>query len=88
MQCGHASAGHFLLTNLLLDVMKATATQGNIEGRIVNVSSVGHRLVYREGIQFDKINQDTKYKYPQSKLANILHSNELARRLKVGFSHD
>lgn len=74
--------GHFLLTNLLLDVMKATATQGNIEGRIVNVSSVGHRFAYREGIQFDKINQDTKYKYSQSKLANILHSNELARRFK------
>lgn len=74
--------GHFLLTNLLLDVMKATATQANIEGRIVNVSSVGHRFVYREGIQFDKINQDTWHKYGQSKLANILHSKELARRLK------
>lgn len=74
--------GHFLLTNLLLDAMKATATQGNTEGRIVNVSSVGHRFVYREGIQFDKINEHTRYKYGQSKLANILHSKELARRLK------
>ncbi|KAH6761059.1 Rossmann-fold superfamily protein [Perilla frutescens var. hirtella] len=74
--------GHFLLTNLLLDAMKTTATQSNIEGRIINVSSMGHKFVNKEGIQFDKINQDTRYKYGQSKLANILHSNELARRLK------
>ncbi|KAI3468717.1 hypothetical protein Pfo_025380 [Paulownia fortunei] len=74
--------GHFLLTNLLLDAMKTKATQSNIEGRIINVSSVGHHFVYREGIQFDKINQDARYKYGQSKLANILHSNELARHLK------
>lgn len=74
--------GHFLLTNLLLDVMKSTAAESNVEGRIVVLSSLGHRFVYQEGIQFDKINVDTRYKYGQSKLANILHAGELSRRLK------
>ncbi|KAE8055377.1 hypothetical protein FH972_012218 [Carpinus fangiana] len=78
--------GHFLLTNLLLDTMKKTARESNKEGRIVIVSSEGHRFVYREGIRFDKINDESGYNtlfaYGQSKLANILHANELARRLK------
>ncbi|KAI5655464.1 hypothetical protein M9H77_32651 [Catharanthus roseus] len=78
--------GHFLLTNLLLDNMKNTARDCNREGRIVNVSSDGHRYAPREGIRFDKINDESSYSslsaYGQSKLANILHANELARRLK------
>ncbi|XP_024025399.1 short-chain dehydrogenase TIC 32, chloroplastic [Morus notabilis] len=80
--------GHFLLTNLLLDTMKKTASESGKEGRIVNVSSAGHRFTYREGIRFEKINDPSGYGklgaagYGQSKLANILHANELARRLK------
>jgi WW domain-containing oxidoreductase len=78
--------GHFLLTNLLLETMKNTARESQIEGRIVNVSSNGHQFAYKEGIRFDKINDESSYNsiyaYGQSKLANILHSNELARRLK------
>uniref|UniRef100_A0A5B6Z133 Short-chain dehydrogenase TIC 32 n=1 Tax=Davidia involucrata TaxID=16924 RepID=A0A5B6Z133_DAVIN len=78
--------GHFLLTKLLLETMKNTARESHKEGRIVNVSSEGHRFVYREGIRFDKINDEssynTMYAYGQSKLANILHANELSRRLK------
>ncbi|KAL3499330.1 hypothetical protein ACH5RR_038423 [Cinchona calisaya] len=78
--------GHFLLTNLLLEKMKTTAHNCRKEGRIVNVSSEGHKLVYREGIRFDKINDESSYysfyAYGQSKLANILHASELARRLK------
>ncbi|CAN0907671.1 Short-chain dehydrogenase TIC 32, chloroplastic [Linum grandiflorum] len=78
--------GHFLLTHLLLDTMKSTARESNQEGRIVNLSSEGHRLTYKEGIRFDKINNEAEYNkmraYGQSKLANILHANELARRLK------
>ncbi|CAK9141904.1 unnamed protein product [Ilex paraguariensis] len=50
--------------------------------KVINVSSEGHWFLYSEGIQFDKINDDTRYKYGQSKLANILHANELAWRLK------
>ncbi|WCJ26289.1 NAD(P)-binding Rossmann-fold superfamily protein [Euphorbia peplus] len=78
--------GHFLLTDLLLETMKNTARESNREGRIVNVSSVGHSFTYREGIRFDNINDEKGYSsirsYGQSKLANILHANELARRLK------
>lgn len=78
--------GHFLLTNLLLDTMKRTAQESGREGRIVNVSSEGHRFTYREGIRFEKLNDQSGYgnfvAYGQSKLANILHANELARHLK------
>ncbi|XP_068502738.1 short-chain dehydrogenase TIC 32, chloroplastic-like isoform X1 [Phaseolus vulgaris] len=79
--------GHFLLTNLLLETMKQTAIEQRKEGRIVNVSSRRHKLSYPEGIRFDKINDESGYNslsaYGQSKLANVLHANELARRLKV-----
>ncbi|XP_027923626.1 short-chain dehydrogenase TIC 32, chloroplastic-like isoform X1 [Vigna unguiculata] len=78
--------GHFLLTNLLLDNMKKTTRESKIQGRIINVSSMGHRFTYPQGILFDKINDPSSYSswraYGQSKLANILHVNELARRLK------
>ncbi|KAI3888357.1 hypothetical protein MKX03_003109, partial [Papaver bracteatum] len=78
--------GHFLLTDLLLETMKWTASQSNIEGRIINVSSEGYKLAYREGIRFDKLNDEPWFNrfgaYGQSKLANILHANELSSRLK------
>ncbi|KAF8033042.1 hypothetical protein BT93_D1815 [Corymbia citriodora subsp. variegata] len=78
--------GHFLLTNLLLETMKKTSQESDAEGRIINVSSEGHRFAYHEGIRFDKINSESEYSsiqaYGQSKLANILHANELARLLK------
>ncbi|KAI8569614.1 hypothetical protein RHMOL_Rhmol02G0291400 [Rhododendron molle] len=69
--------------------MKSTALESHREGRIVNVSSLSHRHPYREGIRFEKINDESSYRmwsaYGQSKLANILHANELAKRLKVLF---
>lgn len=78
--------GHFLLTNLLMETMKKTVLESKKEGRIVNLSSEGHRLTYGEGIRFDKINDESEYRtllaYGQSKLSNILHAKELARRLK------
>lgn len=78
--------GHFLLTNLLLETMKKTVRECEQEGRIVILSSEAHRFSYREGILFDKINDESGYSsyfaYGQSKLANILHAKELARRLK------
>jgi len=67
----------FLLTNLLLDHLKASP-----QGRIVNVSSAAHK---QGQIFFDDPNLKAKYSglkaYAQSKLANILHAVELARRL-------
>ncbi|KAJ6849924.1 short-chain dehydrogenase TIC 32, chloroplastic-like [Iris pallida] len=78
--------GHFLLTHLLLKNMKDTSCRSNFEGRIVNVTSEGHKLVHREGIRFNRINDESGYfsyfAYGQSKLANILHANELSRRLE------
>ncbi|KAG6518626.1 hypothetical protein ZIOFF_022106 [Zingiber officinale] len=86
MQFATNHIGHFLLTNLLLPKIKSTAAETGIEGRIVNLSSADHLTTYREGIRFDKINDEAAYNdklaYGQSKLANILHANELARRLK------
>ena len=66
------------MTNLLLDRLKQSAPS-----RIVNVTSVSHK----DGvINFDDLNSANKYDakkaYNQSKLANILFSMELARRLQ------
>ncbi|KAH9646977.1 Short-chain dehydrogenase TIC 32 [Citrus sinensis] len=78
--------GHFLLTNLLLETMGKTSRESSKEGRIVNVSSRRHQFSYPEGIRFDRINDQSGYNrfsaYGQSKLANVLHTSELARRLK------
>jgi NAD(P)-dependent dehydrogenase (short-subunit alcohol dehydrogenase family) len=68
----------FLLTNLLLDTLQASAP-----ARVVTVSSMAHRGV---SIPFDDLNQTHAYRawtvYGQSKLANILFTYELARRLE------
>ncbi|KAK2993197.1 hypothetical protein RJ640_005165 [Escallonia rubra] len=77
------STGHFLLTELLLEKMVETAAQTGIQGRIVNVSSVGHRWVDRDHFNFNQMLQPKNYSgnhaYAQSKLANLLH----ARRANV-----
>ncbi|XP_043708294.1 short-chain dehydrogenase TIC 32, chloroplastic-like isoform X1 [Telopea speciosissima] len=82
--------GHFLLTKLLLDKLKATSKSTGIEGRIVNVSSSAHRYPNSSSnlIGLDKINDISMYKpfdaYGRSKLANILHANELSKQLQEG----
>jgi retinol dehydrogenase 14 len=69
---------YFLLTNLLLDVLKASAPS-----RIVNVSSGDHS---NGTIDFEDLQGEEVYKgakaYSQSKLANVLFTYELARRLE------
>jgi NAD(P)-dependent dehydrogenase (short-subunit alcohol dehydrogenase family) len=69
---------YFLLTNLLLDVMKASAP-----ARIINVSSEAQR---QGTINFDDLHGERRYSgmraYGQSKLANVLFTYELARRLQ------
>ncbi|MHB1445321.1 MAG: SDR family oxidoreductase [Acidimicrobiales bacterium] len=71
--------GHFLLTNLLLDRLKASAPS-----RVVNVSSTAHRGARSMG--FDDLQSEKSYSamgaYNRSKLANILFTRELARRLE------
>jgi len=73
--------GHFVLVNRLLD--RVTEAQS---GRIVIVSSLGHYTSVAGGINFDNLSGEKHYVpftfYGQSKLANLLMSNELARRLE------
>ncbi|HEX6108506.1 MAG TPA: SDR family oxidoreductase, partial [Ktedonobacteraceae bacterium] len=68
----------FLLTNLLLDKLKASAP-----ARIVNVSSESHESGY---IKMDDLQLEKRYRlmraYGQSKLALVLFTYELARRLQ------
>jgi retinol dehydrogenase-12 len=67
----------FLLTDLLLDTIKASAP-----ARIINVSSNAHAS---GKIEFDNLQGERQYgprAYDNSKLANILFTMELARRLK------
>lgn len=69
--------GYFLLTHLLLDLVRASAP-----ARIVNVSSVGHAS---GTMDFDDLHFERGYQvmraYHRSKLANVLFTRELARRL-------
>ena len=70
--------GYFLLTGLLLDLLKAGKS-----GRIINVSSRAHQGGH---IHFDDLMLEKSYSamkaYSQSKLANVLFTYELGRKLK------
>jgi NAD(P)-dependent dehydrogenase (short-subunit alcohol dehydrogenase family) len=72
----------FLLTHLVLPRLQETAGRAG-EARVVTVSSEAHRGY---SIDFDDINAEESYSplqaYGQSKLANILFTHELARRLR------
>lgn len=78
MQLGVNHMGHFLLTNLLLDLLKKSKPS-----RIVVVSSLSHT---RGDINVTDLNSESSYDegqaYSQSKLANILFTKELSKRLE------
>ena len=79
LQFGTNHLGHFALTNLLLP---------HVTGRVVTVSSTGHRW---GAIDFDDLQWERKpYRrwraYGQSKLANLLFTAELQRRLTAAGS--
>ena len=79
LQFGTNHLGHFALTNLLLE---------HVTGRVVTVSSAGHRI---GSIDFGDLNWEHKpYRawraYGQSKLANLLFTAELQRRLTAAGS--
>jgi NAD(P)-dependent dehydrogenase (short-subunit alcohol dehydrogenase family) len=83
-QFGVNHLGHFLLTELLLDSLKASAPS-----RVVILSSVTHAgsEKNRPTIHFEDLNcENREYSgteaYAQSKLANVLHAKELARHLE------
>ncbi|XP_051004276.1 retinol dehydrogenase 11-like [Acomys russatus] len=78
MHFGVNHLGHFLLTHLLLEKLKESAPS-----RVVNVSSLAHWV---GRIHFNNLQGEKFYNgglaYCHSKLANILFTQELARRLK------
>uniref|UniRef100_A0A3B3ZST0 Uncharacterized protein n=1 Tax=Periophthalmus magnuspinnatus TaxID=409849 RepID=A0A3B3ZST0_9GOBI len=71
---------HFFLTFLLLDLLKHSAPS-----RVINVSSAAHAM---GKIQFDDLSGEKDYHpvraYAQSKLANVLFTRELAKRMEFG----
>jgi NAD(P)-dependent dehydrogenase (short-subunit alcohol dehydrogenase family) len=75
--------GHFALTGLLLDRLRETPGS-----RVVTVSSEGHT---RGVINFDDLQSERNYRpdyaYYQSKLANLLFTYELDRRLRAAGAH-
>lgn len=98
LQLGVNHMGHFLLTTQLLDMLKVGTMivckqlykiyyllyhQKSAPSRIVNVSSLAHT---RGEINTGDLNSDKSYDegkaYAQSKLANVLFTRELARRLE------
>ena len=82
MQFGTNHLGHFALTGLLIDLV--VNTPGS---RVVNVSSSAHRF---GSMNFEDLQAQESYgptsAYGQSKLANLLFTNELGRRLKAAGS--
>ncbi|MGA8545625.1 MAG: SDR family NAD(P)-dependent oxidoreductase [Mycobacterium sp.] len=78
LQFGTNHLGHFAFTGLLLDRLLPVAGS-----RIVTVSSVGHRIL--ADIHFDDLQWERRYNrvaaYGQAKLANLLFTYELQRRM-------
>lgn len=78
LQFGTNHLGHFALTGLLLDMLLPVP-----DSRVVTISSVGHRM--QAAIHFDDLNWEKSYSrvgaYGQSKLANLMFTYELQRRL-------
>lgn len=72
------NAGHFFLTFLLIDLLKHSAPS-----RVINVSSLSHSM---GKIHFEDLSGEKNYHpvkaYVQSKLANVLFSRELAKRME------
>jgi NAD(P)-dependent dehydrogenase (short-subunit alcohol dehydrogenase family) len=77
---GTNHVGPFLFTSLLLDRLRSSAP-----ARIVNVASIAHYNA--RGIDWDAVRRRTRTltgmrEYSVSKLANVLHAQELSRRLE------
>ena len=86
IQFGTNHVGHALLTKRLLPVLQKTAAEPGADVRIVNLTSEGHKFAPNptgfipETCTTDMASYNTFTRYGQSKLANILFTNELVRR--------
>jgi NAD(P)-dependent dehydrogenase (short-subunit alcohol dehydrogenase family) len=78
-QFGVNYLGHFLLTGLLLDRLAASPA-----ARVVHLSSLAHKwgAIYFDDLQFEK-NYNRQKAYGQSKLACLMFSYEMQRRLEL-----
>lgn len=80
MQFATNHLGHFLLTNLILENVKAA-----VKARIINLASIAHkstRELNLDDINYEKEEYGGWKSYSRSKYCNILFTNELAKRLK------
>jgi len=86
LQIGTNHFGHHLLTKLLVPALESTAAKKDVS-TVVVVSSSAHYRSYPEGVRLsiDALNDEASYNrvlaYGQSKLANVLFSQELASRV-------
>jgi NAD(P)-dependent dehydrogenase (short-subunit alcohol dehydrogenase family) len=76
---GVCHIAHFYLTGLLLERLRA-----GVPSRVINVTSVGHHAAFK-GMRFDDLQSERDYRgmevYCRAKLANVLFTRELARRM-------
>ncbi|GAB7323671.1 hypothetical protein MBLNU13_g07148t1 [Cladosporium sp. NU13] len=79
--------GHALLVKLLLPLLQATAKLTDADVRVINMTSVAYKQAPRQGIEFATLKTDQASlgmlpkwaRYGQSKLAQLLYTDELAR---------
>ena len=84
LQLGINVLGHFALTGLLMPALEQAAASAPQSPRVVTISSIAHK---RGRIDFDDLQSTKQYSpmkaYQQSKLADLMFSFELDRRLKA-----
>lgn len=76
--------GHFLLTELLLDLLQASApSRIVIVSSLIHAGSAGNRpTIHFDDLGYEKRQFAAMQAYGESKLANVLHARELAQRLE------